>query len=200
MKKLKLLCVPMLAVSSFAFATDEGKEASSTEMAPIEQTVFYAGGGIGTAGVKFNHYGEDFSATTLMLQGGYKYNEYLAFEGRYLLGLSTDYDKGSNLSASSYDGNFSSWGIYVKPMYPVTKEFDVYGLLGFGGVMLSNLNDGDAYESTLQWGLGAQYSVTNNIAVFVDYVSLYDGTGFDYVGTKDDVSSDTWTIGLNYSF
>jgi opacity protein-like surface antigen len=66
--------------------------------------------------------------------------------------------------------------------------------------MLSDLNAGDAYESGFQWGLGAQYGFTDTLTVFVDYVSLYNGTGFDYVAKLDDVDLNTWTIGLTYKF
>jgi len=85
-------------------------------------------------------------------------------------------------------------------MYPVTEAFDVYALLGYGGTQLGNLEGGDAYESGLHWGLGAQYEVMENLLVFADYVRLYDGTGFDYRAQDEDVDADTWTIGLSYRF
>jgi opacity protein-like surface antigen len=84
-------------------------------------------------------------------------------------------------------------------MYPI-GDFSVYALLGYGGVSLSNLENGDAYESGFQWGLGAGYAFTENISVFADYVKLYDDTGFDYRAQNANVDSDTWTIGLSYKF
>jgi len=200
MKKIKLSLVSIVALSSLTFAG--GDIAPVVEEMPVvvDNSAFYLGLGIGAAEVNFDYYGEEFSATTLMLQAGYQYNEYVALEGRYTFGFSTDYDVGTNPNSTAYDGDFSSWGIYVKPMYPVTDAFDIYALLGYGGVMLSNLNNGDAYDSGFQWGLGAQYAFTDNIAVFVDYVSLYNDTGLDYAATLDDVDSDTWTIGLTYKF
>ncbi len=85
-------------------------------------------------------------------------------------------------------------------MYPVTEEFNVYALLGYGGVQLGNLESGDAAESGFQWGLGASYDATETIAVFVDYVKLYDDTGFDYRAQLEDVDSDAWTLGVSYIF
>ena len=198
---MKLSLVSIVVLSSLTFAG--GDIAPVAEEAPVvgDNSAFYLGLGVGAAAVNFDYYGEEFSATTLMLQAGYQYNEYVALEGRYTFGFSTDYDVGTNLSAVlPYDGDFSSWGIYVKPMYPVTNALKVYVLLGYGGVMLSDLNNGDAYDSGFQWGLGAQYAFTDSIAVFVDYVSLYNDTGLDYVATSDDIDSDTWTIGLTYKF
>lgn len=75
-----------------------------------------------------------------------------------------------------------------------------YALLGYGGVMLDDLVSGDAYEGGFQWGLGAGYAFTDNISVFADYVSLYDGTGFDYRAQNQNVDSDTWTVGVSYKF
>jgi opacity protein-like surface antigen len=166
----------------------------------VEQSPFYLGIGIGDASVNDDDTSEEFSATTLMLQAGYQYNEYIALEGRYTFGLDMDYSPGNTNSLSSdYDGDFSSWGLYVKPMYPI-GNFSLYALLGYGGVMLDNLAGGDAYESGFQWGLGAGYAMSENYTVFVDYVSLYDDTGFDYRARLDDIDSDTWTFGVSYRF
>ena len=166
----------------------------------VEQSPFYLGIGIGTASVNDDDTSEEFEATTLMLQAGYQYNDYIALEGRYTFGLDMDYSPGNtNSSSGDYDGDFSSWGLYVKPMYPI-GNFSLYALLGYGGVMLDNLAGGDAYESAFQWGLGASYAMSDNYSVFVDYVSLYDDTGFDYRARLDDIDSDTWTFGVSYRF
>jgi len=66
--------------------------------------------------------------------------------------------------------------------------------------MLENLEQGDAYESGFQWGLGASYAFAEQISGFVDYVSLYDDTGFDYRAQLRNVDSDTWTVGVSYKF
>ena len=135
-----------------------------------------------------------------MLQAGYKYNAYVALEGRYTFGFSTDYKQGDLPDGTiGYDGDPSIWGIYLKPVYPI-GNFSLYALLGYGGVMLEDIAGGDAYESGFQWGIGASYAFTEHISGFVDYVSLYDDTGFDYRARLDDVDSDTWTLGVSYRF
>ncbi|NOR55223.1 MAG: outer membrane beta-barrel protein [Sulfurovum sp.] len=201
MKKTTLSIVSILALSGLAFAGgDFAPVEPVVEVVVIEPSPFYLGLGIGDAAVNDDFTSEEFSTTTLMLQAGYQYNPYIAVEGRYTFGLDTDYAPGNTGALSSdYDGDFSSWGLYVKPMYPI-GDFSLYALLGYGGVMLDDLAGGDAYESGFQWGLGAGYAVSEQFTVFVDYVSLYDDTGFDYRAQLDDVDSDTWTFGMSYRF
>ena len=190
--------VAMLMLSTLAYGG--GDITTAVEPVIDKSTPFYVGLGIGAAEVNNADTSEEFSATTLMLQAGYQYNEYVALEGRYTFGLNTDYSPGTtNSQSSDYDGDFSSWGLYVKPMYPI-GDFSLYALLGYGGVMLDDLEGGDAYESGFQWGLGAGYAMSENYTVFVDYVSLYDDTGFDYRARLDDIDSDTWTFAVSYTF
>lgn len=166
----------------------------------IRSSAFYLGFGLGQGYVDDDQTDEEMKATTLTLLAGYRYNRYIALEGRYAFGLNMDYDPGRTSNRSDdYDGDFSSWGIYLKPMLPV-QSFSLYALLGYGGVMLKDLEEGDAYEDGFQWGLGAQYAFDNEMVLFADYVKLYDGTGFDYRAQREDVDADVWCIGLSYRF
>ena len=203
MKKTTLSLVSILALSGSAYAGGDiapVEEAVVVEAPVVDNSAFYLGLGFGQAAVNDDFTSEEISNNTVMLQAGYQYNQYVALEGRYTFGFSTDYDPGTtgNLP-DDYDGDFSSWGVYVKPMYPI-GDFSIYALLGYGGVMLDSLEQGDAYESGFQWGLGAGYAFTEEVSVFVDYVSLYDDTGFDYRAQLNDVDSDTWTVGVSYKF
>ena len=190
MKKSVLSLVSILALSGVAYAGGDIAPVEPVVEEPIviDNSAFYLGLGFGTASVNDDYTNEEVDANTVMLQAGYQYNEYVALEGRYTFGFNTD-----------YDDDFSSWGLYVKPMYPI-GNFNIYALLGYGGVMLDSLEQGDAYESGFQWGLGAGYAFTEEVSVFVDYVSLYDDTGFDYRAQDVDVDSDTWTLGVSYKF
>jgi opacity protein-like surface antigen len=195
--------VSILALSGLVFAGGDIAPVEPQMEMPIvvaDNSAFYLGLGLGNAVLNDDTTGEKFDTKTLMLQAGYQYNAYIALEGRYSFGFSTDYDQGTtNGIAGGYNGNISNWGIYVKPMYPI-GDFSVYALLGYGGVMLDDISGGDAYESGFQWGLGASYAMSENISIFVDYVSLYDDTGFDYVARLDSINSDAWTVGLSYRF
>ena len=202
MKKITLSVVSILALSGLAFAGGDIAPVEPVVETPmvVEKSPLYLGLGFGQAKVNNDDTSEEFKSTTMLLQAGYQYNEYIALEGRYTFGLNMDYSPGSTVSQSSdYNGDFSSWGLYVKPMYPI-GDFSLYALFGYGGLMLDELAGGDAYESGFQWGVGADYAINDNISVFLDYVYLYDDTGFDYRARLDDVNSDTWTFGLSYKF
>ena len=198
MKKVTLSLVSIMALSGLAFAGGDIEPVAEPIVEAVDNSAFYIGLGMGGAELNVDATNEQFTSTALMLQAGYQYNEYVALEGRYSFGFSTDYDQGITTGLATY-GDISSWGIYVKPMYPI-GDFSIYGLLGYGGVMLSDVRNGDAYENGFQYGLGASYDVTENVSVFADYVWLYDDTGFDYVAISNDVDVNVWTLGVSYEF
>lgn len=194
--------VSVLALSSCLMAGGDVAPVEEAVVMPlVDNAAFYIGLGAGQAAINDDTTSEEITSTMIMLQAGYQYNAYIALEGRVSFGFNTDYDPGTTANTGGeYDSDISSWGIYVKPMYPVTDAFDIYALLGYGGVQLGNLENGDAYESGFQWGLGVQYEVVENVLIFADYVKLYDDTGFDYRAQHDDVNADAWTVGLSYKF
>ena len=188
---------------------------------PVPQSVSYPYIGIAYGMTKVeddyiyeDHYGYynehseiDFDA--LMLQAGYQYNPYIAVEFRYWFSMSDgDYSLSSGWipDAGSYS-DFDAWGLYLKPMYPVTNEFSIYGLLGFSGVVVDGEFGWDLLnENSFSWGIGASFDFTPNIGVFVDYVSLYDDTfdnygyySYDYY-SPGDTSVNTINFGLSYKF
>lgn len=150
----------------------------------------------------------------IMAQAGYKFNQYLALEGRYWWSLGdSDWsyamyggkgELGPHESGSEGNEELRAWGVYLKPMYPVTEQFDVYALLGYGGVKLSNDSHGDWLdENDFQWGLGASYEFTENISIFVDYVRLLDESNTRIWYEEPRVWDDevyTINVGLTYKF
>lgn len=199
MKKLLLSVAAITAMSTFAVA--------GGDIAPVEEVVveepavggFYLGGAYGRIGVDVTDATApiDDSATinSFMLQVGYAINEYFAVEGRAWFGGS-DTITDSATPATSYSVDADAWGIYVKPTYPVTDAFDVYALLGYGDANVNISPVGLSGDTEgFQWGLGLSYDVWENIAVFADYVSLYN----DNVGTTD-INADAWNFGVTYKF
>ncbi|HSR73985.1 MAG TPA: porin family protein [Sulfurovum sp.] len=215
MKKLNLSLVALLAMSTFAVA--------GGDIAPVEPVVetpmveestgaFYVGIGYGAANydttltvtettyVPVRAAGDD-DYSAVMLQAGYKFNPYIAVEGRYWIGL--DEDIGNN-----QDLNIDTWGIYVKPMYPVTEAFDIYGLLGYASsdaeISLPGRTVSPPYDMDgFSWGLGASYAFTENLSVFVDYTSLYDDDNtITYVdgSVNFDEEITSWNFGVTYTF
>lgn len=203
MKKTVLSFMSIMALSGLTYAGGDMTTVVEpvVEIPEVKGNPFYVGVGMGKAYVNDDVTDEEISATTLILQAGYKYNDYLALEGRYSFGLGdSDYDAGNLVGlGNDYSGDLSTWGVYLKPSYPIA-DISLYALLGYGGIMLNDLMAGDAVENSFHWGLGATYSFTEEVSVFADYVSLYDDTGFDYRAKLDDVAADTWTVGFSYNF
>jgi len=202
------------ALSSFSFA---GGDIAPIVAAPIliedDNSAFYVG--IGLASLRSYATDSDWFEEETPTQdvtgavsflAGYEYNQYVAFEGR----ISTSFTDEDYAEITTYS-------IFVKPQYPVSEEFNIYGLLGFGNVSVDGTNGdmpGHAQnagvsimdETSFQWGIGASYEVMENIAIFIDYTSLisdgeinsqlyrYDNTYYS------ELSSDAWTLGVTYKF
>ncbi len=157
------------------------------------------------AGATYDLWDNDHSE--IMIQAGYNFNEYIAVEGRYWFGISDD-----SILNDAAESSVDAWGIYVKPQYPVTEAFNIYALLGYGAAEYSwTVNDANGWSNTwsddsvdgFSWGLGASYAFTDNVAVFVDYVSIYNDDE-NYFNTVDDIdldrTIDTWNFGVTYNF
>lgn len=216
MKKFNLSLVTVLAMSTFAIA--------GGDIAPVEPVIetpmveestpgnFYLGLGYGMlsmdqtdvvtlangATVENPIVSDDFSE--VMVQAGYKFNPYIALEGRYWFGLEDTFD----VLGTNVDTSVDAWGIYAKPMYPVTEAFNIYGLLGYGAADVSvDLPNGGTLNTDsvdgFSWGVGADYSFTENVAVFVDYVNIFDDST-SYVGGETDTTIDTVNFGVTYTF
>ncbi len=229
MKNIVLSAVAVLAMSSFAVA---GGDIAPIEEPIVEEVVvvenldagFYLGLAYGylntTNDVTFvegpvnasvslwdDAYGE------IMLQAGYKFNSYVAVEGRYWFGVSN----GSWLNTGGTSGiigsevgdlSFDAYGIYVKPMYPVSDAFNVYALLGYGSVDSTidgdnNWEDGTTMDG-FSWGIGAEYAFNQNVSIFIDYVSIYSDTYEEtftaYDRVEMDVDAAVIDFGVTYKF
>ena len=209
MKNIVLSAVAVLAMSSFAVAgggfTTEQEEMVVFEepnLSPLNN--FYLGFAYSFVNAERTALLDDQEFSGLMLQMGYNINEYVAIEGRYWFG--NDETMSSNLEQS-----IDSWGIYVKPQYPVTEALNVYGLLGyasseyietFGPLTYTSDADIDGFS----WGLGASFAFSKNISIFVDYVNLYDDTNTYRTNTSPSIdvniedSIDTVNLGITYNF
>ncbi len=217
MKNITLSAIAFLAMSSYTVA--------GGDIIPVEETIvevqevvnndagFYVGvayTAITNETTISNGVNGEVDYDGFMLQAGYKFNPYIAVEARYWDGG----DERLNMSHPvghpdgddhSVPSEFDAWGIYVKPMYPVTEALDIYALLGWGEQDTVNhiYTPGDG---TFSWGLGVAYSFTDNISVFVDYVSIYDDTAIensiDPLGNEVDVeiASTSLNIGVTYKF
>lgn len=212
MKKFNLSLVAILATSTFAMA--------GGDIAPVEPVVeyvepaaevggFYVGAAYGWQNLTIdgsvlgvNHVDDNFGS--IMIDAGYKFNPYIAVEGRYWFGLSSSQGLGWTTDLPS-DITIDAWGIYAKPMYPVTDAFNVYALLGYGSTDATyDRAIGGTYTSEsldgFSWGLGADYAFTDNVSVFVDYVSLINAESTSIDLYPVEVSVESINFGINYTF
>jgi len=213
MKNINLLAAGFLAMSTYLMAGGDiaPVEESGVEVQEVvvNDTGFYVGVAYAaltnkttiSSGVNGKADYDGF-----MLQAGYKFNPYIAVEARYWDGGDKHFDMTHPLyGITNVHSNFDAWGVYLKPMYPVTEVIDVYALLGWGEQDTEN-HIYTPNDASFSWGLGGLYEFTDNISVFVDYTSIYDDKAIknviDPYGYLVDVKvkSTSWNIGMAYKF
>ena len=145
-----------------------------------------------------------FTGKGVSIKVGHRLNRFIAFEGRYSKSTKVKYSKGKSILTkddNNYPTIFTNIGFYVKPSLPI-KKLSIYSLFGYGRVELTNIPKGDVNraESSLQLGGGVEYFLPNHSSLFVDYTSIYQGQGFDYLGTSDQHKADMFSVGVNYHF
>jgi opacity protein-like surface antigen len=201
MKKVLFSVVAMATMSTLSFAggdIDPVEPMVDTPVMAASHSGLYLGlgltassTGIGTVSVFSENSGQD-RLGDITFQAGYEFNPYIAVEGRY--------------STSLFAEDFierDSWGVYLKPQYPVNDAMTVYALLGYGGMTLDGIDGVRASldDNGFQWGLGASYDVSNNVAVFIDYVSIANDMSADsFPASSLDISSQAVTLGVTYKF
>jgi len=178
MKNITMSIVALLAMNTMAFA--------GGDIAPVEPEItvpevaestgsFYVGAGYSYMNMDAN--GTDHNGDAVLLLAGYNFNQYFGVEARY----------------AGFTDCLENYGIYAKPMYPF-GPVTVYGLIGYGETSYDN-GATDESESGFQWGLGANYAVTEQIGVFADYTNVYDD---DFAGI--DATVDSINVGMTYKF
>ena len=190
------------AMSSLGFAGGDMKEVEPAIEPIVEveevKSGLYAGLGISAISTRdgsLNFFDEEprqDRTGNLLVLAGYEFNPYVAVEGRY-----------STYIAEEDILNSDTWGVYLKPQYPVNEDFKLYALVGFGGIDAEGVNgaDVDVDDSGFQWGLGGSYAMTETVSVFFDYVSLVtDAESNSFLGSPADVDSDALTLGVTYNF
>ncbi len=227
MKKIVLSAAAVFAMSSFAVAGGDIAPVVEPVVevpAVIDDSGFYIGAFYGFHSLE----GTDNSVATapvdtaetntLGLMAGYKFNSYVAVEGRYQMQVTDPTWSGDSFAddTDDVDGEVASWAVYVKPMYPVTNELDVYALIGYASTTYTFKNadnlaaltafasvDDEIVAEGFSWGIGASYEVMENLSVFVDYTTLYDDSAAEFNGVENaniDVLVTSINAGVSYKF
>lgn len=132
----------------------------------------------------------DIDLGGLGVRGGYYFNKYFSVEGRLSFGVSDDTVQGETVELDSL------FGIYAVGHWPLSDQFQLYGLIG-GSKLEVKAPQGSEDDSGLSYGVGAEFDMTNNWSLGVEYTS-YLQDGEVYGGNKFDATG--LGVTLNYIF
>ena len=199
MKTLTIkLLISIAILTTSTYAGGKSVRAVEVEILPIPKNISSWYLGLGVVAAKFRACGNDCSYEDqtygAMLRGGYEFNEYFGIEAR---GIRTFLDEGP------FGGvPLQHIGLYAKPQYPVSEDFSLYALLGYGSVTMDGVNATrvDVDDSGFQWGLGASYAIGDNYELFLDYTSLASDIDGIYRNGALQVDADALTLGAIYKF
>jgi len=132
---------------------------------------------------------------------GYDINKYIGIEAR---GIRTNW--------KSNGGKIKHAGLFVKPMYPVSNQTNVYGLVGYAKTKTEGRSLQKVDAKTLAWGAGVEYDLSADSAKSGRYNREFDGAGdqegglgvfADYerlIQKSDSPDLDTVNVGVTYDF
>jgi len=134
MKKVFIIIVGSLILASISlFAGGKGVMPAGEPIEPVPELKnpipVYIGLGLvwgkydGTCGVRPDCPYEDVTYGAI-LRAGYEWNQYIGLEARALSTFWKDDPLGGQ--------KLQHYGLFVKPTYPVSEDFNMYGLLGYG--------------------------------------------------------------------
>jgi len=109
---------------------------------------WYGGLGISSVNVTCKDNCEDITFGVIG-KVGYDFNDYIGVEGRVVKTF-IEYEQ----------SKVKHYGIFAKPMYPITDKLDIYGLLGYAHTKVGNIKNYNG--SGLSWGLGVNYFFENS--------------------------------------
>jgi opacity protein-like surface antigen len=132
---------------------------------------------------------EDADMGVLMFRLGKEINPNLSVEGRLGIGIADDTAGITTLETDSI------LGIYAIGRLPVSKDFDVYGVLGYTRIELtltiSGLGSVSSDDTDISYGLGGEFRVDDKWSVNLEYMNYYD-EGIEEVTAL--------SLGANYRF
>jgi len=214
MKKIIVSLITLAALTNTVYAGGKNLIEATSPVAvistTIEPTPFYIGLGLLWAGMSRDCacVGGNVKETTYgaIVRAGYEYNQYIGVEVR---GLYSSIEK--DIATTQH------YGIYLKPMYPVSENINVYGLLGYGKTKLECVVDTLSYDKNgFSWGVGLEYDFSDKESdreegiydrtfdgqadqekgwgLWVDYQNLLHNSG------PSNFNSNIVTVGITYDF
>lgn len=166
-------------------------------------------GGLNVVQVSFEATGlSTLNPTALQLTLGKQFNPYFAAEVRGGVGIADD---STNVKAYYYSGYYrytynvdvsmgvdSYVGLYGKAMLPLDNGVSLYGMLGVtnGKMKATAKQSGYSFSisdsaTSASYGVGADFFITKELGLNVEYAHLWDDTGYDV---------NALSAGLKYKF
>jgi opacity protein-like surface antigen len=174
---------------------------------PIEVNTigsYYVGMGLNFFYLKDHATKETLSTPkVLTMIAGYQLNDYFSLEGRYYRSVgSIHYDAGATLSPDAeYNSVFTDTALFVKAIYPFEQDkINIYTLLGYGRLTLSNIANADRETYSIQYGAGVSYKISDSFILSGDWIHAYDDKGFACRALDERVSVNLFTLSLSYHF
>lgn len=187
-----LLALSLFTTTSAAAADNEGVYATiggtllSTELDLSDLDVAGQAVDLGT---------EDADITMINGRVGYRFNDFFAVEGEIGFGLGgDDFDRTIPVDVLGTPENIDTnvtldvdnyYIGFVRGIYPVSEQFDIFGRIGYGEATadadvvgtvrgFTASGSGSTSESGFAYGVGAQYNLTHHDGIRADYTRLED--------------------------
>ena len=144
----------------------------------------------------------DWDLAALAVRGGYYFNKYFSVEGRLGFGVGDDTKTVSTAPQEDIKIEIDYMlGVYAVGHLPLSDRFQLYGLVGYtkGELTATLIQTGESSsddDSDLSYGVGAEYDMTNNWSLGLEYTAYFDGASFEDV--KYDVNG--FAVFVNYIF
>jgi opacity protein-like surface antigen len=144
----------------------------------------------------------DFELSSLGVRGGYYFNNYFSLEGRLGLGVSDDTQTISGFGDITLELDYVL-GVYAVGHIPLSERFQLYGLAGITKAESTfkspGFPDETESETDLSLGVGAEFDMTPNWSLAVEYTSWFRDAEIDNSGGWK-YDADGFGIAVNYIF
>ncbi len=149
---------------------------------------------------------EKYTTSHLRLKGGIEATNWLSVEAQLLTGAD---DTAVDIFGDTYSYDTGMiFGIFAKP-HVIIGSFDLYGLVGYATADAEydcSPSCPPKLKATLNgvaYGAGAQFLLTKNLKISLDYMMYHDGkenASDGIVSGPVDVTTSGFGLGVNYTF
>lgn len=168
-----------------ALATSSLLAASASAFADGNSSGFYVG--VADSAITYDSVIGDIDNNLLTVTGGYSFSNNLGME--VVAGTSLS-DGSKTVSGVKVTAELASYyGAYLTAKLPVGDSFEINSKVGYASLTMDlKATDGtttvkdSASDSSLSWGIGADYKINKSLKAGVEYMSYYNTSTEDVTG------------------